>query len=73
MSMIDLIDEGSVLAEQTTLDNHDNLIASMTLHIQKLIALVKPAPDVRIDNRKILTRRLKQIQERLSAVMPWVL
>ena len=69
MSMIDLIDdEGTVLAEQTTLDDHDDLIASMTHRIQKLIALVIPAPDGRIDNRKILARKLKRIQERLSAV-----
>ena len=69
MSMIDLIDdEGTAQAEQTTLDNHDDLIASMTLHIQKLIALVNPAPDGRIDNCKILARRLKQILGRPSAV-----
>ena len=68
MSMIDLIDdEDTVLAEQTALDNHDDLVASMTLRVQKLIASVKPAPDGRVDNRRILARRLKQIQERLSA------
>ena len=59
--MIGLIDdEDTVLAEQTALD-------SMTLRVQKLIASVKPAPDGRVDNRRILVRRLKQIQERLSA------
>ena len=35
------------------LDAHDDLIASMTLCIQKLIALLKPPPDSKIDNRKI--------------------
>lgn len=66
MSMVDLIDdEDTVLAEQTALDNHDDLVASMTLHVQKLIASVKPAPDGRADNRRILARRLKQIQEHL--------
>ena len=68
MSMIDLIDdEDDVLAEQTVLDNHDDLITSMTLHVQKLITLVNPAPDGRVDNRRILARKLRQIQERLSA------
>lgn len=68
MSMIDLIDEeDTVLAEQIALDNHDDVIASMTLRVQKLIPSVKPAPDGRVDNRRILARRLKQIQERLSA------
>ena len=68
MSMIDLIDdEDDVLAEQTVLDNHDDLITSMTLRVQKLIALVNPAPDGRVDNRRILARKLRQIQERLSA------
>ena len=49
MSVIDVIDdEETVLTELTALDNHDDFIASMTLHIQKLIALVKPTPGGRI-------------------------
>ena len=65
-SMVHLIDdEETVSAEQTALDTHYDLIV---LRIQKLIALLKPPPDSRIDNRKFLTHRLNQIQECLSAV-----
>lgn len=68
MSMIDLIeDETTVLAEQIILDNHDDLTASMTVRVQKVIASAKPAPDGRVENRRILARRLKQIREGLSA------
>jgi hypothetical protein len=66
MPVVDLIDEEEVVAaEQATLDNHDDLIAVMTLRIQKLIATLKPPPDRRIENRKLLTHRLKDC---LSAV-----
>ena len=66
MSMVDLIDNAETISvEQTALDAHNDLIA---LCIQKLIALLKPPPDSRIDNRTILTCRLNQIQECLSAV-----
>ena len=57
ISMVDLIDdEETVLEEQIALDARDDHIESMTLRIQKLIALLKPSPDIGIDNRKILIR-----------------
>lgn len=70
MSVVDLVDEEEVVAaEQATLDNHDDTIASMTLRIQKLIATLKPPPpDRKIESRKLLERRLKRIQDCLSAV-----
>ena len=65
-SVVDLINEEE--AEQATLDNHDDLIASTTLHIQKLIATLKPPPDCRINSHKLLMHKLKRIQDCLSAV-----
>lgn len=66
MSVVDLVDEEE--AEQATLDNHDDLVASMTLRIQKLIATLKPPPDRRVESHKLLTRKLKRIQDCLSAI-----
>jgi hypothetical protein len=68
MSVVDLVDEGDVTTEQATLDSHDDTIASMTLRFQKLIATLKPPPDRGIESRKLLERRLKRIQDCLSAV-----
>ena len=39
ISVVDLVDEEE--AEQATLDNHDDLVASMTLRIQRLIHVQK--------------------------------
>ena len=66
MSVVDLVDEEE--PEQATLDHHDDLVASMTLRIQKLIAKLKPPPDRRVESQKLLTRKLKRVQDCLSAV-----
>jgi hypothetical protein len=62
MSVVDLVED--VAAEQATLDTHDDIIASMTLRIQKLTVTLKPPPpDRRIESRKLLAHRLKRIQD----------
>ena len=67
MSMIDLIDdEASLETEQAVLDEHDDVISSITLRIQKLIASINPLTDTKTDVSKILTRRLKCLYETLS-------
>ena len=66
MSVVDLVDEEE--PEQATLDHHDDLVASMTLRIQKLVAKLKPPPDRRVESHKLLTRKLKRVQDCLSAV-----
>ena len=66
MSVVDLVDEEE--PEQATLDHHDDLVASMTLRIQKLIAKLKPPPDRKVESHKLPTRKLKRVQDCLSAV-----
>ena len=56
MSMVDVVDEQE--PEHATLDHHDDLVASMTLRIQKVIATLKP-PDHRIESHMLLTHELK--------------
>ena len=48
-SVVDLVDEEE--PEQATLDHHDDLVASMTLRIQKLIAKLKPPPDRKVESQ----------------------
>ena len=49
---------------------HKDLVASLAIRIESLIAHVKPPITVtKINERKVLSRRLKRLQECLSTAM----
>ena len=67
LSLIDLIDDEDTLAtEQAALDEH-NIISSLDLCFQALINSIDSSTATKVDDRKILLHRLKQILECLSA------
>ena len=58
LSLINLIDDDSALeGEQTALDAHEDLVASLAIHVESLIT--PPATVTKIDESKVLSRRLK--------------
>jgi hypothetical protein len=68
MSVVDLVDEGDVATEQATLDSHDDTIVSMNPLSEANCNTPTPPPGRGIESCKLLERRLKQIQDCLSAV-----
>ena len=66
LSLIDLIDDEEALGtEQSTLDDHEDFVASLAVRLQALIAL-GDVPTTKISERKVLSRRLKRLQDCLS-------
>ena len=67
-ALIDLIEDEAVLQrEQENLDNHDDIISDLSVHIQRLInscTTVTIGPDI----CKTSSRRLKHLQKNLSTV-----
>ena len=62
-------DEEGLTREQAILDQHDDDIADISIRIEALLLTTAPEPDTRSvtdDRRVIATRRLKQLQERLT-------
>ena len=66
-ALIDLIDvEETLQGEQNTLDDHDDLVAELTVRIQQLITLCTSSLDS--SPRKIASRRLSHLQKTLSTI-----
>ena len=66
LSLIDLIDDEEALGtEQSTLDDHEDFVASLAVRLQALIAL-GDVPTTKISEHKVLSRRLKRLQDCLS-------
>ena len=66
-ALVDLIDdEETLLAEQTTLGEHDDLIAELSAHTQQLINACTPSSDTPL--RKIASRRLTHLKKALSSI-----
>ena len=70
-------DEEQLATEQGILDNHDDVMASLGLRLQTLMALSSPAPPSipsttggthSLPNRDILSRRSTQLQARLVSI-----
>ena len=67
LSLVDLIDdEDSLKGEQAALDAHEDFVASLVIRIDALLACVESLAGTKIDERKLLSRRLKRLQECLS-------
>ena len=67
LSLIDLVDDdGALEGEQATLDEHEDLVAALSVRIESLITLVDSPAATKIDERKVLSRRLKRLQDHLS-------
>ena len=58
LTIVDLIDEyGLLLTEQTSLDEHDDLVASLTIRIMTLVDSVTPASSRAVSKAELLSRR----------------
>ena len=68
-ALIDLIEDEAILQrEQENLDNHDDVVSDLSVHIQRLINSCTTAtmsPDIR---KKTSLRRLEHLQKNLLAV-----
>ena len=68
LTIIDLIEKEEDLgAEQTALDEHDDHVASLTVRLQALIT-GGDTPITKIDEREVLSRRIKRLQSCLPTV-----
>ena len=66
-ALVDLIDdEEALLAEQKTLDDHDDFVAELSARIQQLVNACTPSSDPPL--RKIASRRLSHLKKALSSV-----
>ena len=66
-ALIDLIDDEETLEkEQTTLDEHDDFAAELSVRIKRLISACTSSPDA--PPRKIASRRLSHLQKNVSAI-----
>ena len=60
LSLVDLIDDEDALkGEQAALDAHEDFVASLVIRIDVLLACVESLAGTKIDERKLLSRRLK--------------
>jgi len=67
LSIVDLLEEETDLeVEQAILDEHDDIVSAITLRLKALIEPRKEPPPP--DERKILARRLKRVEGRLTSV-----
>ena len=67
LSLVDLIDdEDALMGEQAALDAHEDFVASLAIRIDALLACVESSAGTKIDERKLLSRRLKRLEECLS-------
>ena len=61
LSLVDLIDdEDGLKGEQAALDSHEDFVASLVIRIDALLACVESSAGIKIDERKLLSRRLKR-------------
>jgi hypothetical protein len=68
LSLVDLVDDDEALkGEQAALDAHEDFVASLAVRIEALLACVESSSVTKIDERKLLSCRLKRLQECLSA------
>ena len=66
-ALVDLIDdEEALLAEQKTLDDHDDFVAALSARIQQLVNACTPSSDPPL--RKIASRRHSHLKKALSSV-----
>ena len=67
LSLIDLIDDEETLtSEQATLDEHDDLVAALTVRILALADAATRTPPREVSTRELLARRCKRLESRLS-------
>ena len=67
LTLIDLIDDDETLiAEQDTLDEHDDLVASLTVRIMALADATNPTSSREVSPRELLARRCSRLESRLS-------
>ena len=67
LSIVDLLEEKTDLeVEQAILDEHDDIVSAITLRLKALIEPREEPPPP--DERKILARRLKRVEGRLTSV-----
>lgn len=67
LTLIDLIDDDETLiAEQGTLDEHDDLVASLTVRIMALADATNPTSSREVSPRELLARRCSRLESRLS-------
>ena len=67
LSIVDLLEEETDLeVEQAILDEHDDIVSAITLRLKALIEPREEPPPP--DERKILARRLKRVEGRLTSV-----
>ena len=66
-ALIDLVDDQETLRkEQSTLDDHDDLVTDVAVRIQQLINACSSTPEV--SARKIASRRLSHLEKTLSSI-----
>ena len=66
-ALIDLVnDEDTLIAEQGTLDNHDDFVAELSARIQHLISACAPSSDQ--STRKVALKRLSRLQKSLTSI-----
>ena len=67
MVMIDLIEDDDVLSnEQAALDEHDDLVATLTVRIMTLVESLSPTPAKGVNGRELLVRKCAHLLSRLS-------
>ena len=67
LSLIDLEDDEEVLtSEQATLDEHDDLVATLTVRILALADTVTRSSPREVSARELLARRCKRLESHLS-------
>ena len=67
LSMVDLIDdEDGLKGEQAAVNAHEDFMASLVIHMDALLACVESSAGTKIDECKLLSRRLKRLQECLT-------
>ena len=70
-ALVDLVDdEEALLTEQKTLDDHDDLVAELTAHIQRLVNACTPSSDPPL--RKIASRRGGDYSTERNGAERWV-
>lgn len=67
LTVIDLTDdEEALIAEQAVLDDHDDVVASLTVRILALVDSTRPASATTVSGRDLLLRRCDRLESRLG-------
>ena len=71
-AIVDLIEEGAMDAEQTTLDEHDDRVTDLSIRLQQLITRLSAgsiAPTAEASSHQILSKRFDRVEKKLKEVV----